>query len=124
MQESDPRLILDRGEEVEFPPTQIIHGSADMNVPVAEVEGFARAYRSAFLERLIRATPPDADPAAAYRAAGRVLELEEFADLPHVFVNPSFQPAVAQADRDRALERMQSFIARQAAGLAQPGRVA
>jgi acetyl esterase len=114
MRESDPRLILD-GDDVEFPPTLVIHGSGDMNVPVMEVEDFAQAYRSAYLRRLLNSAPPDADPSVPYRATGAVLELEEFANLPHVFVNDRFARSIAPADRERAIQLIKSFITRHAA---------
>jgi hypothetical protein len=51
MQEASPLEILQRREDVELPPMPIVHGTADMNVPVGKVEDFAAAYRAAFLRR-------------------------------------------------------------------------
>ena len=61
-------------------------------MPVVEVEDFAQAYRSAYLRRLLNSAPHDGDPALPYRASGAVLQLEEFVNLPHVFVNDKFAP--------------------------------
>ena len=87
MREASPRLILERREAVELPPTLLLHGTADTNVPIAMAEEFA----------------------AAYRAAGGALELEVFRDAPHFF------GLQGGPDADRALQVMTTFIARQLA---------
>ncbi len=88
MREGNPQLALERGEPVELPPTLIVQGTADDNVPLSIPHRFV----------------------AAYRAAGGAVELELFTDMPHGFVrNPG-------AESDRALELMKAFVARQLAG--------
>jgi acetyl esterase/lipase len=84
MQEADPQLILDWGEHVALPPTIIIQGTADRNVTPAMQERFA----------------------AAYRNAGGVIELDEFADEPHYFAN------APGPDTDRALQLLAAFARR------------
>lgn len=85
MREANPRLILERGEVVQLPPTLIVHGTADTNVPVAMAEEFA----------------------AAYRAAGGRLELELFPGAPHFF------GLQGGPDADRALRLIKVFAASQ-----------
>jgi acetyl esterase len=87
MREASPRLILERREAVELPPTLLLHGTADTNVPLAMAEEFA----------------------AAYRAAGGALELEVFRDAPHFF------GLHGGPDADRAVRLMKTFIARKLA---------
>jgi hypothetical protein len=43
MREGNPQGVLDRGEQERLPPTQMIHGSADTNVPRYLVERFAES---------------------------------------------------------------------------------
>lgn len=87
MREGNPQEILERGETVALPPVQIIHGSADENVPLHLVERFVENY---------------------IKAGGHV-ELEVFPDQPHTFAaNPG--PVT-----DDAIGRMKAFIARQVA---------
>jgi acetyl esterase len=113
MQEGNPLLLLQRGEEVELPPTLILHGTADLNVPIKEVEDFAGAYRAAFLrQHPVAATPAEATD--TYRAAGGVVELQEFPGMPHYFLHPA---AATGPEPERGLRVMQAFIARQGAGL-------
>jgi acetyl esterase len=85
MQEGNPQMILERGEKVELPPTLIVQGTADDNVPMSIPERFVQAFR----------------------AAGGEVELEIFPDMPHGFGN---RPG---AESDRAVELMKAFIARQ-----------
>lgn len=85
MREANPQHILDRGEPVQLPPTLIIQGTRDDNVPMSIPENFT----------------------AAYQAAGGSIQLEVFPDMPHGFGNT---PGAAS---DRALSLMKTFIARQ-----------
>ena len=88
MREGNPQLALERGEPVELPPTLIVQGTADDNVPLSIPHRFVEAYR----------------------AAGGAVELELFPDMPHGFArNPG-------AESDRALEIVKAFVARQLAG--------
>lgn len=89
MREASPRLILQRGEAVQLPPTLIVHGTADTNVPVAMAEEFG----------------------AAFRAAGGHLELELFPGAPHFF------GLQGGPDAARALGLIKIFIASQLRGL-------
>jgi len=85
MQEGNPQLILERGEPVELPPTLLLQGTADDNVPLSVAHRFVEAYR----------------------AAGGAVELELFPDMPHGFArNPG-------AEADRAVQLMKAFVARQ-----------
>jgi acetyl esterase len=88
MREGNPQLALGRGEPVELPPTLIVQGTADDNVPLSVSQRFVEAYR----------------------AAGGTVELELFPDMPHGFArNPG-------AASDRALELMKAFVAHQLTG--------
>jgi acetyl esterase len=84
MQEANPQLILDRGEQVDLPPTIIIQGAADKNVTPAMQERFA----------------------ATYHKAGGVLELDEFANESHYFAN------APGTDTERALQLLEAFASR------------
>jgi dipeptidyl aminopeptidase/acylaminoacyl peptidase len=76
---------LERGEQVALPPMLIIQGLADDNVPLSALHRFIEVYR----------------------AAGGVVEIELFPDMPHGFAcNPGVQS-------DRALEIMKAFVFRQ-----------
>ena len=113
MQEASPPRMLQRREHVELAPTLILHGTTDMNVPIAQVEDFAGDYGAAFLrQRLTPAAPAD-ETAAVYRTAGAVVELAEFPGMPHCFLHP----AVATGPQaGRGLEVLQEFIAQRLAG--------
>ena len=87
MQEGNPQLILERGEEVVLPPILVIQGTADNNIPLSIPKRFARSYR----------------------AAGGELDLELFPDMPHAF---TYQPGL---ETQRALEIMKKWVARQLA---------
>jgi acetyl esterase len=87
MREANPQQILDRREEVQLPPTLIIQGTSDDNVPMSIPNNFVQAYR----------------------AAGGSIDLEVFPDQPHGFGN---RPGVHS---QRALEMMKAFVARQLA---------
>ena len=84
MKEGSPGQILQRGEEAALPPTLIVQGTADNNLPVSATERFA----------------------ADYRKAGGDLELEMFPDMPHLFGN------TPGPDSDRALALMKKFASR------------
>jgi acetyl esterase/lipase len=87
MQEGNPQHILERGEAAELPPTLVLQGTADDNVPLSVAHRFVEVYR----------------------AAGGAIELELFPDMPHGFArNPG-------AEADRAMECMKAFVARQLA---------
>ena len=87
MQQGNPQGVLERGEQQALPPAQILHGSADTNVPLHLVERFAENYR----------------------AAGGESTLEVFLDEPHTF---AAQPGPVT---DRAIELLRAFIAKQVA---------
>ncbi len=89
MKEGNPQLILERGEAVELPPTLIVQGTADNNVPLSVSERFE----------------------ASYRAAGGSVERELFPNMPHGFARD------AGAEADRAIDLMKAFVARQLAAL-------
>ena len=90
MQEGNPHLMLQRGEEVALPPVLIIQGTEDDNLPVPVTEKFA----------------------AAYARAGGEMKLEIFAGMPHAFANnPGPQS-------DRAMGLIKTFVARHVAGVA------
>ncbi|MDE0213620.1 MAG: alpha/beta hydrolase [Chloroflexota bacterium] len=85
MHEGNPQELLDRGESVAMPPTLVIHGTADENVPVEHAERFA----------------------ASYAAAGGSVRLEKFEGEPHGFANEPGEAA------DRMVEVIKQFIAEQ-----------
>ena len=84
MKEGSPGQILQRGEEAVLPPTLIVQGTADNNLPVPVTEQFA----------------------VDYRKAGGDLELEMFPDMPHLFGN------TPGPDSDRAIALMKKFASR------------
>ncbi len=90
MQEGNPQLILERGERVELPPTLIIQGTADNNVPMSVPYSFV----------------------ASYSAAGGHIELEEFPEMHHGFGREQSEAT------DRAIELMKTFVAKQLSALA------
>ena len=87
MREGNPQHILERGEPVRLPPTLIIQGTRDDNVPLSIPERFA----------------------AAYQAAGGDIQLEIFPEMPHGFGN------TPGPESDRAIGLMKAFVARQLA---------
>jgi len=87
MQEANPELILERGEQVQLPPTLIVQGTADANIPNSIPERFV----------------------VAYRAASGSVDLEWFPDTTHVF---DIQPG---PDTARALGLLKAFISKQLA---------
>ena len=87
MKEGNPQHILERGEKVQLPPTLIIQGTRDDNVPLSIPERFTEAFRG----------------------AGGDIQLEIFPEMPHGFGN------TPGAESDRALELMKAFVSRQLA---------
>ena len=85
MHEGNPQELLDRGETVAMPPTLVIHGTADENVPVEHAERFV----------------------GSYAAAGGSVRFEKFEGEPHGFAN---EPGPAT---DRMVEVVKQFIAEQ-----------
>ena len=79
---------MDRGEKAQFPPTLIIQGTSDDNVPMSIPERFVPAYQQ----------------------AGGSIEIEIFPDMVHGFAN------TPGPESDRAIARMKDFVARQLAG--------
>ncbi len=84
MNEGNPFQILQRRENAYLPPTLIVQGTADENLPVQVTEQFADAYRE----------------------AGGTIELEIFQDTPHAFAE---HPG---PETDRAVALMKKFVAR------------
>ncbi|MDE0822663.1 MAG: alpha/beta hydrolase [Dehalococcoidia bacterium] len=84
MKEGSPYQILKRGEKATLPPTIIVQGTADTNLPVPVTKEFV----------------------AAYRDAGGEIELELFPDMPHLFGNT---PGL---ESDRAIGLMKQFVAK------------
>jgi dipeptidyl aminopeptidase/acylaminoacyl peptidase len=84
MNDANPQLILDRGEQTNLPPLLLLQGTKDDNVTPDMAENFAAAYKT---------------------AGGRVV-LETFADQPHMFVTkePTSEHSL------RAIELMRSFV--------------
>ncbi|MFI5269341.1 MAG: alpha/beta hydrolase, partial [Chloroflexota bacterium] len=85
IEDANPKLILDRREQVKLPPTLLIQGTADKNVDHESQDRFAEAYR----------------------AAGGEIELEKLRDAPHLFATTPGPHA------DRAYALMRDFINRQ-----------
>lgn len=85
MHEGNPQEILERGEKAELPPTILIQGTNDRNVPQSIPTRFEEAYRK----------------------AGGHLELEWFPDQVHGFGN------TAGPESDRAIALMKGFVAKQ-----------
>jgi acetyl esterase/lipase len=85
MREGNPQEIIERGEQEALPPVQVVHRSADTNVPLHLVERFAENYRK----------------------AGGELELEVFPDQPHTFA------AKPGPLTDQAVAVMKRWIAKQ-----------
>ena len=90
MKEGNPFQILQRGEEAVLPPTLIVQGTADTNLPVPVTEQFV----------------------SAYREAGGKIELELFPGMPHLFGN------TPGPESDRAVGLMKKFVARCLSGSA------
>jgi acetyl esterase/lipase len=84
MRDSNPQLILERGEKVRVPPLLILQGTKDDNVTPDMAQKFVAAYR---------------------KAGGRAV-LEEFDGQPHTFITK--EPASTASLR--AIELMRSFV--------------
>ena len=87
MQEGNPQMILDRGEQVALPPVLVIQGTDDDNVPLSIPRNFVQAYR----------------------AAGGDITLELFPHMPHAFGNQD------SPESDTALEIVKKFVQSQLA---------
>jgi acetyl esterase len=118
MDEGNPLQALRRQEDVAFPPMLILHGTADMNVPIGDVEEFPGAYRAAFLRQQLATAASPESATAAYRAAGSIVELQEFPGAPHYFLHPV---ANSGPQAERGLQVTKEFIARQVARLTSAG---
>jgi acetyl esterase len=86
MQEGNPQLILERGENVRLPSLLLLQGTKDDNVTPDMAEKFA----------------------ATYRARGGRVQLETFPDQPHTFVTR--EPSSAESLR--AIELIRGFVLR------------
>ena len=84
MKEGNPQHILERGENVLLPPTLIIQGTRDDNVPLSIPQRFD----------------------TAFRAAGGDIQVEYFPDQVHGFGN------MPGPESDRAVGLIKAFIAR------------
>jgi acetyl esterase/lipase len=82
MHEGNPQEILDSGEEVLMPPTLIIQGTNDSNVPLSIPQNFKQSFT---------------------RRGGEI-QLELFPGMPHGFGN------TPSGESTRALELMKQFI--------------
>ena len=84
MKEGNPQHILERGENVLLPPTLIIQGTRDDNVPLSIPQRFETAFRT----------------------AGGDIQVEYFPDQVHGFGN------MPGPESDRAIGLIKAFIAR------------
>ena len=84
MKEGNPQHILERGENVLLPPTLIIQGTRDDNVPLSIPQNFE----------------------TSFRAAGGDIQVEYFQDQVHGFGN------MPGPESDRAIGMIKAFIAR------------
>ena len=84
MKEGNPFQILQRREDAHLPPTLLIQGGADENLPVPVTKQFV----------------------AAYQEAGGTMEFELFPGMPHRF------GLTAGPESDQALALMKKFVAR------------
>ena len=75
-------LALERGETLDLPPTLIVQGTADGNVPLDSVHRFVDAYR----------------------AAGGAIEMSWFPEMPHGF------NSWPDDSCDRALKIIKNFV--------------
>ena len=85
MHEGNPQEILERQESATLPPTLLVQGSADENVPLSIPERFT----------------------TSYRRSGGLIECVILPDVPHAF---DHQPG---PDTDHVLGLLKHFIARQ-----------
>ena len=87
MKEGNPQHILERGETIVMPPSLIIQGTRDDNVPLSIPQRFEEAFR----------------------AAGGDIQVEYFQDQVHGFGN------MPGPESDRAIGMIKAFIARRLA---------
>ena len=92
MKEGNPQHILERGEKVQLPPTIIIQGTKDDNVPLSIPQNFE----------------------IAFRGAGGDIQVEYFTDMVHGFGN------TPGPESDRAIGLMKAFVARRLAPAGAP----
>ena len=92
MKEGNPQHILERGEKVQLPPTLIIQGTKDDNVPLSIPQNFE----------------------TAFRGAGGDIQVEYFTDMVHGFGN------TPGPESDRAIGLMKAFVARRLAPAGAP----
>ncbi len=85
MREGNPQHVLERGEQTHLPPTLILQGTQDDNVPLEISERFVESYLS----------------------LGGAIERELFPGMPHAFAR---DPG---PETDRAIALMKTFIAQQ-----------
>ena len=85
MREANPQLVLERGEQTHLPPTLILQGTKDDNVPLEVSERFVEIYKS----------------------RNGSIKRELFPDVPHAFAR---DPGTKT---DRAITLMKTFIAQQ-----------
>lgn len=88
MVEGNPQLIVERGEAAVLPPTLILQGLNDDNLPPDMIDRFVTAYRQ----------------------AGGTIELQKFPGEPHTFVTKTPDSAASQC----ALALITGFVAQQA----------
>lgn len=84
MKEGNPQHILERGESVLLPPTLVVQGTRDDNVPLSIPQRFE----------------------TAFRAAGGDIQVEYFTDQVHGFGN------MPGPESERAINLIKAFIAR------------
>lgn len=89
MKEGNPTLALERNEKLTLPPTLIVQGYPDGNIPRDMVWRFADLYE----------------------ARGGHIEVEWFPGAPHGFARTK------SYEHDRAMKKMREFIARQLAAV-------
>ena len=84
MKEGNPQQILERGEKVQLPPTLIVQGTRDDNVPLSIPQRFETAFRK----------------------AGGDIQVEYFQEMVHGFGN------MPGPESDRAIGMIKAFISR------------
>jgi acetyl esterase/lipase len=84
MKEGNPQHILESGEKVVLPPTLVVQGTRDDNVPLSIPQRFETAFRT----------------------AGGDIQVEYFPDMVHGFGN------MPGPESDRAIGMIKAFIAR------------
>lgn len=92
MKEGNPQRILERGESIVMPPTLVIQGTRDDNVPLSIPQNFE----------------------AAYKSAGGDIQVEYFQDQVHGFGN------TPGPESERAIGMIKAFIAHRLAPAGAP----